>query len=322
MVRVVDKQQRKKLYRERLIGLLKEYDQILLVSADNVGSNQMQKIRMQLRGKAVVLMGKNTLIRKAIRDHIDELPQYEVLLPHLRGNTGFVFSKAPLNEVRSLIMEHKVSAAAKAGAISPLTVVVPKGPTGMEPTKTSFFQALQIPTRISRGVIEIINDVPLLTVGQKVSASQAVLLQMLNILPFSYGLQSTVVYDRGDVYDSAILDLSDEDLLGKFFAGVNNIAALSLSIGYPTLVSVPHSLINSFRSLLAISIESDYTFKQSEEIKELLADPEKLAAMLAASASSSGPKGAATEAEAADEEESESEEEADMGGMFGDEDGY
>lgn len=51
--------------------LLDDYPKCFIVGADNVGSKQMQQIRMSLRGKAVVLMGKNTMMRKAIRGHLE-----------------------------------------------------------------------------------------------------------------------------------------------------------------------------------------------------------------------------------------------------------
>ena len=46
-----------------LQSLLSEYPRIFIVGADNVGSKQMQQIRMSLRGKGVALMGKNTTIK-------------------------------------------------------------------------------------------------------------------------------------------------------------------------------------------------------------------------------------------------------------------
>ena len=66
------------------------------VEADNVGSKQMQQIRMSLRGHAVVLMGKNTMMRKAIRGHLGQNPKLELLLPYIVGNVGFVFTKEEL----------------------------------------------------------------------------------------------------------------------------------------------------------------------------------------------------------------------------------
>jgi len=327
------KAERKKNYWTRLVSLLEEYSRILIVTADNVGSNQMQKIRKAMRGKAVLLMGKNTMIRKAIRDQLLKTPQLEGILPHVKGNIGMVFTNGDLADVRTKLTELKIQAAAKAGSIAPIEVVVPAGNTNMEPTKTSFFQALSIPTKINRGTIEIINDIHLLTVGQKVSLSQAALLQMLGIRPFQYGLKVVTVYDNGAVYPAAVLDLTDDDILKKFFRGVSNVAALSLQIGYPTVVSVPHSVANAYKNLLAISIATDYTFPGSEKIKQLLSDPAAFAAAQAAAqpvaaATTAAPaagagKPAAVEAKKPAAEEEEVDE--DMGGLFGgeeEEEGY
>merc|ERR1712142_738613 len=118
---------------------------------------QMQQIRISLRGHGVVLMGKNTIMRKAIRGHLEHNPLLENLLPHLKGNVGLVFTKKDLSEVRTILLENKVAAPAKAGAIAPVNCVIPSQNTGLGPEKTSFFQALAIPTKITRGTIEILN---------------------------------------------------------------------------------------------------------------------------------------------------------------------
>ncbi|EPQ15062.1 60S acidic ribosomal protein P0 [Myotis brandtii] len=68
-----------------IIQLLDDYPKCFIVGAGNVGSKQVQQIRMSLRGKAVVLMGKNTMMRKAIRGHLENNPALEKLLPHIRG---------------------------------------------------------------------------------------------------------------------------------------------------------------------------------------------------------------------------------------------
>jgi len=324
------KAERKKNYWTRLVSLLEEYSRILIVTADNVGSNQMQQIRKAMRGQAVLLMGKNTMIRKAIRDQLTKTPLLEGILPHVKGNIGMVFTNGDLADIRTKLTELKIQAAAKAGSIAPIEVIVPAGNTNMEPTKTSFFQALSIPTKINRGTIEIINDIHLLTVGQKVSLSQAALLQKLGIKPFQYGLKVVTVYDNGAVYPAAVLDLTDDDILKKFFRGVSNVAALSLQIGYPTVVSVPHSVSNAYKNLLAISVATDYTFPGSEKIKQLLSDPAAFAAAQQA-AQPTAPTTAAPDVGAkppvaepkkpADEEEVDE----DMGGLFGaeeEEEGY
>merc|ERR1712241_365408 len=184
-----------------------------------------------------------------IRGQIEKNPDLEKLLPHIKMNVGFVFTNRELTEVRDLLLANKKAAPAKAGAIAPVDVTIPAQNTGMGPEKTSFFQALQIPTKITKGTIEIIQDVPIIHTGDKVGASEAtLLLTMLKIFPFSYGLIVLKVYDQGSVFDPAILDITDEDIKDKFTVGVANVAAVCLQIGYPTMASAPHSIANGMKN--------------------------------------------------------------------------
>ena len=238
-------------------------------------------------------------------------------MPHIKGNVGFVFTKGNLNYVREKLLESKVQASARAGAIAPLTVTIPAQNTGLGPEKTSFFQTLSIPIKISKGTIEIINNVPILKPGDKVGASEASLLNMLNISPFSYGLIINQVYDSGSIFSPEILDIKPEDLRAKFQAGVANLAAVCLSIGYPTIASAPHSIANGFKNLLAIAAVTEVEFEQATTIKEYIKDPSKFAAAAAASAPAAAAGGAAEKKVEAKKEESEEEEDDDMGfGLF------
>lgn len=165
------------------------------------------------------------------------------------------------------------------------------------------------------GTIEIINDVHILKPGDKVGASEATLLNMLNISPFSYGLMVEQVYDSGTIFAPAILDIKPEDLREKFLAGVANVAAVCLSVGYPTIASAPHSIANGFKNLLAIAAATEVTFKEAETVKEFLKDPSKFAAV-AAPAAAATPAASAPAAKEEKKDESE-ESEDDMGfGLF------
>jgi len=299
----------------KLVQLLDEYPKCFIVGVDNVGSKQMQQIRGSLRANAVLLMGKNTMIRKAIRGHLENNPALEKILTHIRGNVGFVFTREDLVDVREKILDNKVKAPARAGAIAPLDVKLPPQNTGLGPEKTSFFQALQIPTKISKGTIEILNEIHLIKKDDKVGASEATLLNMLNISPFTYGLKILQVYDSGTVFAPEILDITPEDLRSKFLEGVRNVAAVSMAIGYPTVASVPHSIVNGLKNLISIAVETDISFKAAEMSKEYLKDPSKFAsAAAAAPAKSSSP---AKESKKEEKKEESDESGDDMGfGLF------
>ncbi|KAG7089703.1 60s acidic ribosomal protein P2 [Marasmius oreades] len=304
----------KELYFQKLKELLNQYPSIFIVNVDNVGSNQMHQIRVALRGKGVVLMGKNTMVRRALRSILAESPQFERLLPHVKGNIGFVFTNGDLKEVRDVITANKVAAPARAGAFAPKDVTVPAGNTGMEPGKTSFFQALGIPTKIARGTIEIVSDIKVVTAGTRVGSSEATLLNMLNISPFTYGMTVAQIYDAGTTFPPNVLDVDESELISRFATGIRNIAAISLAIEFPTIASIGHSLVNAYKNLLAVSIATDYTFEGAEKVKEYLANPEAFAVAVAPVAADSAPAAAAKEEEKKEEEE---ESEDDMGfGLF------
>jgi len=305
----------KELYFEKLKTLLDTYPSIFIVNVDNVGSNQMHQIRVALRGKGVVLMGKNTMVRRALRTLLSELPQFERLLPYVRGNVGFVFTGQDLKEIREIITSNKVAAPARAGMLATVDVIVPGGNTGMEPGKTSFFQALRIPTKIARGTIEIVGDVQVVTAGTRVGSSEATLLNMLNISPFTFGMNVQQIYDSGNVFTPDVLDIDEKVLIDRFLSGIKTIAAISLALKYPTIVSIPHLLVNAYKNLLAISLATEYTFDGSEKVKEYLANPEAFAS--AAPAATEAAPAAAAETKAEEKEEEKEESDDDMGfGLF------
>ena len=276
----------------------------------------MQKARILLRGKAVILMGKNTLMRKVIREQAVKNPALETLVPLVYGNMGLVFTNGNLNDIRRIVLEQKVPAAAKSGALAPADVFIPPGPTGLDPGQTAFFQALNIATKIVKGAIELTGVVHLLKVGDKVTSSHVALLTKLNILPFFYGFQVTDVYENGTVYAAKILDMNQDDLLQKFIGGIRKIAAISLAIGYPTLASLPHIIAGAFSKIIAISLETDLDVKEAKPFKDFLADPDAFKAAAAAAApaaAAGGAGGAAAKAPEPEPEKEKSEEsEADM----------
>jgi len=312
--------ERKVEYFARMEKLITDYTRVFIVGADNVGSNQFQQIRIKLRGKAIVLMGKNTMMRKVIKDFLEKNPSHpvEALLPTLKGNVGFVFTNEDLSEVRDSLVANRVPAPARTGTVAPVDVIVPAGPTGCEPGMTSFFQALQIMTKIQKGQIEITNDVHLIKAGGVVEAGQVALLAKLNILPFTYGLVVLQVYDSGALFDPKVLDLKDDILAAKFAAGAKKIAAISLQIGYPTLASLPFSIQRAFSKILGIALVTDYSFKHAEKFKDALANPEKYA-----SAGGAAPAAAAAAPKVEEKKKEEVVEEFQgAGGLFGDDDGY
>jgi large subunit ribosomal protein LP0 len=194
-------------------------------------------------------------------------------------------------------------------------VYIPAGNTGMEPGKTSFFQALGVPTKIARGTIEITTDLKLVEAGSKVGASEATLLNMLNISPFTYGMGVAQVYDQGNTFPPSVLDIEESQLLKAFATAITTIACLSLAANFPTLPSIMHSLVNSYKKVLAVAVETDYSWPEIEELKDRIANPDQYVSTTVAETTVEAPREEAAKEPEKEEEVEDSGDEG-FGGLF------
>jgi large subunit ribosomal protein LP0 len=141
------KQARKDKVWENTQEACAKYSKCLFVNVDNVTSKQICVMRKMFREiGANMIMGKNTLMRKAIKEMIDEdeqngksRPQLEMIRDRLQLNTGLIFTDGDLSGIKQIIDTQVREAPAKIGTLANADVTVPAGPTGMDPKQTSFF---------------------------------------------------------------------------------------------------------------------------------------------------------------------------------------
>jgi len=328
-----EKRIKKETLWRKLQTLAFKYKNALFVDADNVSSKQISMLRSKLRAvDAHMIMGKNTLMKAALKasmkkpeaddsdyeDRKDEWYQNDnipKIMDQLVLNTNIIFTNGDLSVIKEILDSESRPSAAKAGMIAPAEVTIPAGPTGLDPKQTSFFQTLQIQTKIVKAQIDIVTEKQVIWVGDKIGATEAALLDKLKIYPFEYKMHVKKVLQNGSVFDAAVLDISESDILAKFKRAIGIQADLGLGLGVPNAASAPHTLLNGFKNLVAVSAASGYEFPQAKAM---------LDAAKNAPAAGAGPAAATTAAAAPKEEVKEEEEEdVDMGGLFGgDDDDY
>lgn len=301
---------RKEVLADELEEHFSNYKCLFIVGVDNVTSNQLHEIRKSLRGDCVIYCGKNTQIRCVLRKLEEEQGRTELeqIRQKMKTNVALVFTNKDLKTMMERIIENKMPAAARAGAIAQCDVIIPAGPTSLEPTMTSFLQALNISSKISKGNIEILNETHLLHAGTKVDASSAALLVKLDIMPFAYGLVVQQLFDGNSLFDPEVLNITDDQIIGRFKYGCKQVAAMAIELGKPCVASVPYTLLMAFSNLVAMAAATDFTFKEAEDVKKYLKDPSAFASAAPAAAASTG---AAAPAAAAKKESSDD----DDGGM-------
>ncbi|MED6189387.1 60s acidic ribosomal protein P2 [Stylosanthes scabra] len=91
----------------KMWNLLKEYSQVVVVTSDNVGSNQINRIRRSLKGDSVVVMGKNSMMKRSFTLQAGN-NSFLNLIPLLRGNIALIFTKGDMKEVSNEVAKLKV----------------------------------------------------------------------------------------------------------------------------------------------------------------------------------------------------------------------
>jgi large subunit ribosomal protein LP0 len=311
-------------YAERMNALLDKYSKVLFCKLDNVTSAQMHSVRIALRGRAEVLVGKKTMQKKILRMRADsdnasavdkELAKILCEDNKLVGNLAMVFTNEDALKIQEVLSTFRKQAPARIGAISPVDVTIAAGNTGLEPGMTSFFQALNIQTKITKGTVEITADRKVLNIGDKVDSSTAALLTKLNISPFWYCAEVEFYISRGILYTAADLKVTNAVMEETAKTAISNLTALSLATGILTEASFPHAIMDGFKNLLAASVETEYTFSEynGEKLRSDIKSGKCVGAASAAPAAAAGGASKAAAAPAPVEEE----EDEDMGlGLF------
>ena len=129
------------------------------------------------------------------------------------------------------------------------------------------------------------------------------MLAKLGIKPFSYGLKVETVYEDGSIYDAKVLDITDDDLSAYITSGVQRIAALCRQTGTPSIAAAPHALVDGYKNVLALALETEFSFPLADKIKEVLANPGAFAAAAAPAAGGDAPAAAAAVEEEEEDED-------------------
>jgi len=319
--------ERKRNIVTKLCECFLKYNQVVIVSLDNVSTNQIHAARKILNVgtyKGEMIIGKNSLIRKALKfvteapnassdDYEDHKqwtqdPKLEALKDLMVLNVGLIFSEEPYAELRTKIEAQKLSMPARTGVISPCNVIIPAGPTGIEVGKIDLFHKLNFQCKTVKSAIEISKEKQIITRGQKVTEGATQLCKLLAIVPFEYSLTFQKVYIGGTVLDQDIIEMDMSVITSAVEKYAGYLTAVSMGASIPNALSVPHFIANAFKTCLAIGSESGYSFKQLEDAMN--ATP--VAATVTVAADTKVTAAKVVEAEV--EEESE---DMDLGDMFG-----
>ena len=259
--------------KNRVYAKTKEYitkfKNIFICEIKDLPTNIVQKIRHELLNlkQTETLGGKTTVMQKAIKDLIeskvklpktlsveklniikDSMPNTQILM---------IYTNKDITDVTPIVNKYQIEKQAKTGQLSPIEVIIPAGPTGMDSSQIEYFQALKIPTKVVKSQLEITANTKILTVGQKITLSEINLMKKFNIKPYKHNLQIKKLLLNGNIYGPEILKITDDYMKKKLEEGIHNIIGFSLGISVPIEATISSFITNAFKNVAAFSIATN-----------------------------------------------------------------
>ena len=204
----------------------KKYKNIVIADVKDISTNKIQKIRHEIisLGETETLCGKTTVIQKSLHNMkeaakgdlpkhlpIKELEEFIEAMPGI--HLLLIFTNRDIAEIASITGKYVIEKQAKPGQISPVEIIIPAGPTGMDSSQIDYFQALKIPTKVMRNQLEITTATKILTVGQKITLSEINLMKKFNIKPYKHQMKIKKLLLNGKLYGEEILKVTDDILV-------------------------------------------------------------------------------------------------------------
>lgn len=274
--------QRKVSVLEKFIDAFSRYQQIMIVDLNNISTDQITKTRRAIRlQKGLVLVGKNSIVRIAVKVFTEDIdkkheahkyqknvtrkPELKNLLSLLKGKICFVFSDKPFSEIKPIVEKEAVKVPAKPGTIAPADIIIQPQQTSIDPGKIIEFQRIGMTVKTNKSALEITKEFKLCGKGELVTETVSAMCRLLNIIPFEYAMRMKSVYIAGEIIPEEFINFDNAAVINLFQQNAKAVTAVCLEANIANALSIPHLVLNTFKSLLAIGIEGNVKFKQLDD---------------------------------------------------------
>jgi large subunit ribosomal protein L10 len=232
----------------------KKFALIGLVDMYGIPAQQVQQIRRNLRGRAIIKVTRNTLITHAF----DEIGgDVKGLTQFVSGHSAIIFANENPFKLYKALEKTKTKMAAKAGEIAPEDIVIEKGPTSFKPGPiVGELQQAGIPAAIEAGKVKIRETKTVVRKGGVISAKLSEVLSKMDIKPMDVGLLLQAAFHDGSLYEPKVLAVDEAVTLGQLQLAGTQAFNLSLNAAIPTGETMAPILTKAVRDARGLAVEA------------------------------------------------------------------
>jgi large subunit ribosomal protein L10 len=231
-----------------------QYTLVGLVDMYGIPGTQVQQIRRNLRGTAVIRMTRNTLIKHAFEEIGGDKREVSEFVS---GHSALIFTNENPFRLFRTLEKTKTKMAAKAGEVAPEDIVVEKGPTSFKPGPiVGELQQAGIPAAIEAGKVKIRETKTVVKKGAVIGAKLADVLSKLDIKPMDIGLLLQVAWYDGGIYEPAVLAIDETVVLNQITLASVQAFNLSVNATIPTRETIQPIITKAVREARGLAIEA------------------------------------------------------------------
>jgi large subunit ribosomal protein L10 len=232
----------------------KEYAVISLVDVRGIPAAQLQGIRRDLHGKAVLRMTRNTLIEHAFAELGGD---YASLEEFIAGQSALIFTNQNPFSLYRTLEKTKTKMAAKPGEVAPEDIVVQKGPTNFKPGPiVGELQQAGVPAVIEAGKVKIKDTKVVVKKGAVISKKVADVLSKLEIKPMDVGLRLQAAFYEKAVFKPGMLAIDEVAFRRDLALAARQAFSLSVNSAFPTGITVTAILGKAFTEAKGLGVEA------------------------------------------------------------------
>lgn len=212
---------------------IKDAKTIMLVSIKSLPSNQLQKIKKDLRNKALIIVAKKSALNRAIDSA--EIPELIPLKQQVQEDCAILLSNDDSFALAGWFTENKNPIAAKEGQVAEADIHIEEGPTDLVPGPViSELGTLGLQIMVEDGKIIIRKSKIVVKKGDKVSGVAVSILQKLGIKPFMIGITPLAFYDSISKRVYVGIKIDKRKMLEDLLIAQSKALGFSVNISYPT----------------------------------------------------------------------------------------
>jgi large subunit ribosomal protein L10 len=248
---------------EELVELLNSGKTIAIADITGVPARLLQEARKGTKDKAKIKVVKKRLLLRALEQVKDKKAGIDGLENYLNGMVAVIVSDEDPFRLFKLFKQYVEHLPAKPGMIAETDIIVPKGVSGVPAPQIAEIKAAGIPSKVSKGFVEVTEEYVAVKAGEEVSPTIAKALALLDVKPIEAMVRINAAWNEGMVFPRDVLDVSVEQILADMARAHTEALNLAVNAGYPTKESVPLLIAKAYTEALNLALNANVVNKET-----------------------------------------------------------